>query len=576
MPAQYFAIMYRAFIPLLIIFTLVIHVNSSINDAGSQDETSIPRGSLKKWVVVLNSKRVNGQRRRLSSGVLGRFMTEIAAFTPVGGAEFEAEAEIAFDGESASTPSSTLQTRQIEATLSQPLLSLFEQGPAVLINANSAGVDFLKQHADVLTVTEDIDVTAAVLPPNRYTSAVSGPLSGMRRRLDDSGMQLQPPWSLDRVDQRTLPLDTIYQYNTNNIGNDENGTGVDIYSIDSGVRITHREFAGGKIDLVDSINVSPDQASNVLTDCAGHGTHVSGTAIGASVGIARDATLIVVRVYGANCLASGPLSSILAGFSAAIGIIAKRGGRPSVCSLSFATPARLDLLDSGTAELSQHCIVVAAAGNNGGDSCITSPQAAGIIRVAASTRLDVLAPFSDAASCVDLIAPGDAILSASFRDDISYALMSGTSMSTPLVAGITASYLSVFPAATAEQVKAALRSWASTGVLDITSRPTTPNLLIYKPSCGWSEQVITCPDKPIVTPSSTPSVGALPPNTLSLDVQSPSPTETPLSNNNNAEPSAIAILWVSASAAEGIHTGVTLLNLLLIFFTASTFLLAIL
>ena len=49
--------------------------------------------------------------------------------------------------------------------------------------------------------------------------------------------QAPAPWGLDRVDQRTLPLNSLYRHHAN-------GAGVDAYIVDSGIRATHREFDG--------------------------------------------------------------------------------------------------------------------------------------------------------------------------------------------------------------------------------------------------------------------------------------------------------------------------------------------
>ena len=77
--------------------------------------------------------------------------------------------------------------------------------------------------------------------------------------------QFNPPWGLDRIDQRNLPLSASYNYTTT-------GSGVDAYIIDTGIRISHNDFAGSAIDGYDAVDGSLPAA-----DCNGHGTHVAGT-----------------------------------------------------------------------------------------------------------------------------------------------------------------------------------------------------------------------------------------------------------------------------------------------------------
>ena len=56
-------------------------------------------------------------------------------------------------------------------------------------------------------------------------------------RVQASGNQLSPPWGLDRIDQRSLPLDRGYGYQ-------QTGAGVTAFVIDTGIRATHTQFGG--------------------------------------------------------------------------------------------------------------------------------------------------------------------------------------------------------------------------------------------------------------------------------------------------------------------------------------------
>jgi hypothetical protein len=78
-----------------------------------------------------------------------------------------------------------------------------------------------------------------------------------------AGQRLSATWGIDRVDQKNLPLDGTFQ-------SAYDGTGVDVYVIDTGVRASHQEFNGRVTLLQDFTN------DNDGIDYNGHGTHVAG------------------------------------------------------------------------------------------------------------------------------------------------------------------------------------------------------------------------------------------------------------------------------------------------------------
>ncbi len=83
-------------------------------------------------------------------------------------------------------------------------------------------------------------------------------------------------WGLDRIDQSSLPLDNSYSYSNN-------GDGVNVYIIDTGIRTTHSQFGGRAVPAYTSINDGYGAQG-----CHWHGTHVAGTVGGSNVGLPRE------------------------------------------------------------------------------------------------------------------------------------------------------------------------------------------------------------------------------------------------------------------------------------------------
>jgi subtilisin family serine protease len=278
-------------------------------------------------------------------------------------------------------------------------------------------------------------------------------------RVADS--QSGPTWGLDRIDQRALPLSGSYTYP---------GTAGDVtaYVLDTGVRLSHAEFGGRARSGYDFI----DRDSNA-SDCQGHGTHVAGTVAGNTYGVAKRAKVVSVRVL--DCRGTGSYSTIIAG----VDWVTKYAVKPAVANMSLggSTSAALDA--AVRASVASGVTYVIAAGNSNADACTTSPARVGeAITVGATDSADRRASFSNYGTCLDIFAPGVNIRSASVSGDTATTTLNGTSMAAPHVAGAAALHLSAHPAATPAQVRDALVTDATTGV--VASRGTgSPSRLLY-------------------------------------------------------------------------------------------------
>ena len=271
------------------------------------------------------------------------------------------------------------------------------------------------------------------------------------------------PWGVDRIDQSDLPLSRTYSYVST-------GAGVDAYVIDTGILGTHTEFTGRMKAGYSAIGNSRN-----TTDCNGHGTHVAGTIGGATYGVAKAVSLIPVRVLGCN--GSGTNSGVIAGINWAI---KHHTTNKAVANMSLGGGASTTLDAAINSLVKDGVTVVVAAGNDdGADACNYSPARVPVaVTVAASASNDSLAPFSNIGRCVDVIAPGVSITSSWIRNNSDTAILDGTSMASPHVAGIAARMLQSNPLFTPAQVTSALI--AATTQNKITGALNgTPNKLLY-------------------------------------------------------------------------------------------------
>lgn len=273
--------------------------------------------------------------------------------------------------------------------------------------------------------------------------------------------QTNPSWGLDRLDQFSLPLSSSYQYQ-------QDGTGVNAYVMDTGIRASHVEFTKRVLPGFSAI-----ADGKGTQDCMGHGSHVAGILGGTTYGVAKNIHITPVRVL--DCKGGGSLSSLLAGFD----WIMKYGKLPAVINMSIGgNPS--DVLDYAVSNaVKAGFVVVTSAGNNSDDSCLQSPaRNYEVINVGSSDIHDAKSYFSNYGQCVDLFAPGSGIISSWWNSDTETRELSGTSMSAPFVAGVAALYLQNYPKASPLEVRNALYNSASSNQLKGYIGNQSPNRLL--------------------------------------------------------------------------------------------------
>lgn len=276
-------------------------------------------------------------------------------------------------------------------------------------------------------------------------------------------------WGIDRVNQRALPLDAVFDVALS-------GRGVTMYIVDSGVRATHSEFSGrvtkGATTIFDGRGTD---------DCNGHGTHVAATAGGRTFGVARAVTIVPVRVL--NCNGGGLMSDGVKGLN----WVFETAKGPSVVNVSLGGGGSTAFDSAVRALFGRGIVTVVAAGNSNANACNYSPgREPRSITVTSSTRLDVRADYSNFGSCVDVFAPGDRITSASHTSDTGSITLSGTSMAAPHVAGIAALHLENDPTWTAQQLTQLITHSATTNVVTNAGSGTPNRLVFIDPKLGFT------------------------------------------------------------------------------------------
>ncbi len=216
-----------------------------------------------------------------------------------------------------------------------------------------------------------------------------------------------------------------------NLWKQTKGQGIKVAVLDTGIVLRHPEFIGA-IEEARDFTRSPSGPHDV----EGHGTHVAGIIAarqnrGGVVGVAPLAKLLVGKVLGDN--GYGTAQQLVRGIRWAI------DQKADIISMSLGSPIPSpEIHEAIKAAIQAGIFVVCAAGNSGPD--LDTVDYPGLypetIAVGAIDRRRRVAKFSSRGQGVDIVAPGDQILSTYPPRGV--AVLSGTSMATPFVSGVVA------------------------------------------------------------------------------------------------------------------------------------------
>ncbi|KAM0684292.1 proteinase B [Mitosporidium daphniae] len=278
------------------------------------------------------------------------------------------------------------------------------------------------------------------------------------------------PWGLSRVSYNPT-YDNDFINNGTYWYPKSAGSNVNVYIVDTGINVDHEDFKGRARWGITIPQFDLD------TDGSGHGTHCAGIVGGDTYGVAKNATLVAVKVLRTNGF--GTNADVIKGVEWVFNQhrISQRSGSRSVINLSLGGGRSIALEKAIEACIDSGVHVAVAAGNDNRDACNYSPAATKkAITVGASTKKDKMAYFSNIGPCVDIFAPGMDITSAWIGSPTAINTISGTSMASPHVAGVLALHLGE-KAYHPQELKDLLLKTANNGLLKLLP-PDTANKLL--------------------------------------------------------------------------------------------------
>jgi subtilisin family serine protease len=285
------------------------------------------------------------------------------------------------------------------------------------------------------------------------------------------------PWHLNRITKRELNLTTDYEYNTSGSCHRNKDVNIKTYIVDTGIDISHSQFQG-------RAKWGANFADETDTDCNSHGTHVAGLVGSKDFGVCVDAEMIAVKVL--DCNGSGSLSGVIKGIEWVYkqhkqdGTLKANESRTTKSiinmSLGGGHSTALNRAVASCVDNDSDFFVVVAAGNENHDACSSSPAGVeSVITVMASDSSDNRAYFSNWGKCANIYSPGVDIVST--VPDEKTASYSGTSMSSPVLAGVLNHYIDMNAKLNLTEIKVLLQETSTKNIIKGKKRDTVADLV---------------------------------------------------------------------------------------------------
>lgn len=296
---------------------------------------------------------------------------------------------------------------------------------------------------------EAINVHIVQLPANASVKAVAALLAkNPHLKFAEPDMLLKPEATANDPDFASEWH--LFKIGAPTAWDNSTGQNVTVAILDSGVDASHPDFAG---KLVSGWNFYDN--NSITSDVYGHGTEVAGVAAAATnnaigvASVAGSAAIMPIRVTDTSGM--GYLSMMASGITWA----ADHGAR--VANLSFEAAGGYSTVQTAAQYMkNKGGLVVTAAGNSGTQN--TSAASDTNIVVSATDSNDVRTSWSNYGNFVDVAAPGVGIWTTTKGGG--YAAASGTSVASPVAAGVVALMMAANPSLGSSQVQSLLFSTA--------------------------------------------------------------------------------------------------------------------